>query len=313
MIKNIKINRQSLFPAKKRVLVYLLITAAVVAATGLSLLNASSAGKQIKKTPVKIAVKASIKPTVTLSLTPVPKPIIKTAYATNNNGQNNYAGFCLNVPVLMYHHIEPEALAKSEGHASLTVDPAYFDQQMQYLTSHGYQAITPDQLADALISRVNLGPKKVVLTFDDGYEDIYTYAYPIFQKYHMEANLMIPAGLLENPDYLKWSQLKEMVNSGLVNAYDHTWSHASLGGSSQQKIQFEVLTSKKELEQNLGRTVDVFVYPYGSYNSTVENILRQDGFRIAFSTIPGFWQCDSFIMNLHRTRIGNASLSAYGL
>lgn len=224
------------------------------------------------------------------------------------------SGFCERIPVLLYHHIQPYDAAKQKGQTSLTVDNGFFDQQMAYLSSSGYNTLSADQLVNSLISHQQLQGKDVVVTLDDGYQDIFTYAYPIAQKYHIILNLMIPTGLVGgNPDYLTWGELKEMVGSGLVFAYDHTWSHASLGNAPLDKIKYEILTAKTQLEQNLGRPVTIFTYPYGSENSKVISILKENGFTGAFSTIPGFYQCDSFIMSLHRNRIGNSSLAYYGL
>lgn len=250
-------------------------------------------------------------PTVTPTVTPTPSldTLIKNAQTAGNN---NY-GFCQRAPILMYHHIEPADLAQKEKHGWLTVYPDYFEKQMSYLASSGYTAISVDQLVAALIGHTNLPAKSVIITMDDGYSDIYTYAYPVLQKYRLVTNLMIPTGLLENPGYLTWGQLKEMVNSGLVYAYDHTWSHLSLGNATKERIQYEISTGKKQLEDHLDKTVNIFAYPYGSETNQVIEILRSNGFVAALSTIPGYWQCDSFIMSLHRTRIGNTSLSFYGL
>lgn len=222
------------------------------------------------------------------------------------------AGFCVKVPVIFYHHIEPIGQAKKEGHDKLTVDVNYFDKQMRYLVEHGYRSITAEELANAIVGHNNLG-KVVVVTLDDGYMDTYTYAYPIAKKYGIILNLMIPTGLLNNPGYMSWDNLKEMVNSGTVFAYDHTWSHYSLPRGDEKKIEMEVLTAKNQLEQNLGKTVKIFTYPYGSSDQKTVNVLKKNGFIASFSTIPGFYQCDSFIFNLHRNRIGNAPLTSYGL
>jgi len=221
--------------------------------------------------------------------------------------------YCLNVPVLMYHHIQPYNLAKERGQTSLTVDSVVFDQQMSYLASGGYTSISADELANALKTHSALPPKPIVITMDDGYKDNFEYAFPVVQKYGLVANIMIPTGLMENPGWLTWNDLKTMVDSGRFFAYDHTWSHVALAGASDEKIQTEVMTAKKQLEDHLGKTVNVFAYPYGSENSKVVDILRQNGFSAAFSTIPGKTQCDSFIMTLHRTRVGNGSLTSYGL
>lgn len=220
--------------------------------------------------------------------------------------------FCIDVPVLLYHHIEPLAQAQAEGHAQLTVDSVIFDEQMSYLTSHGYHTIPADQLVSAMLSRQQLPEKSVVVTWDDGYTDWYTYAYPIVKKYNVIANLMIPSGLIANPDYLTWVQLKEMSSSSNIRVYNHTWSHASLGDATREKIESEITTSQNQLQSQLGIKINIFTYPYGSFSPLAIQVLRENGFIAAFSTIGGTEQCNSFIMALHRTHIGNAPLSAYG-
>ncbi len=148
---------------------------------------------------------------------------------------------------------------------------------------------------------------------DDGYGDIYSFAYPILQKYHIIANLMIPTGLLGGADYLSWSQLEEMVHSGLAYVTDHTWSHYAITRGPLDKIKFEIETGKQQLQDHTEQNVNLFTYPYGAISANAISILQSEGFIGAFSEIPGFWQCDSFVMALHRTRIGNAPLSHYGL
>lgn len=221
--------------------------------------------------------------------------------------------FCLNIPILYYHHIQPYTDAVGKGQTSLTVDSSVFDSQMADLSQNGFHTVSADELANALRTHTNLPPKTVVITIDDGYKDNFTYAFPILQKYGLKANVMIATGLMEGPDMLSWNDLRTMVSSGVFNAYDHTWSHAALAGASFDKVQAEVITAKKELEDQLGKPVNIFTYPYGSHDDRVAEILVQDGFIAAFSTIAGETQCESFIMSLHRTRIGNGPLSSYGL
>lgn len=247
-------------------------------------------------TPTQIPT-PTLTPTPTPSPTPTPIPLV---------------GFCLNIPVLMYHHIQPNAEAESKGQKALSVDNGQFDLQMGYLVSSGYSVISAKQLVDALISHTQLS-KSIVVTIDDGYNDIYSYAYPILQKYHIIANLMIPTGLMGGADYLSWGQLEEMVHSGLVYVGDHTWSHYAVTQGSNDKIKYEIATGKQQLQDHTGQNVNLFTYPYGAFSNNAISALQQAGFVGAFSGIPGHWQCDSFLMTLHRTRIGNAPLSYYGL
>ncbi|MCL4417120.1 MAG: polysaccharide deacetylase family protein [Actinobacteria bacterium] len=185
--------------------------------------------------------------------------------------------------------------------------------QLAYLNSAGYTTIPAKQLIEALRNHSGLPGKSVVVTLDDGYSDAYQYAYPIAQRYRIILNLAIPTGLISGERYMNWGQIEEMSRSGIVNFIDHTWSHYSVNRGPLEKIKYEIETAKTQLEQHTGQKIDVFVYPYGSSSPTSINVLEQDGFIGAFSTIPGTYQCDSFILNLHRTRVGNAPLSAYGL
>lgn len=224
-----------------------------------------------------------------------------------------YRGFCLNVPVIFYHHIQPLSEAKENGNGGLTVDPETFDAQMAYLVSRGYTTISAERLAEALLGKAGLPAKSIVVSMDDGYADIYTYAYPIMQKYGIVASLAISTGLLNNPGYMSWDQLRQMTSSGKVFVYNHTWSHANLYQASKEKAQYEVVTAKGQLAEYLGSNSSVFFHPYGGASNEAIGVLRANGYSAAFSTIPGSTQCDSFLMNLRRTRIGNSALSAYGL
>lgn len=237
------------------------------------------------------------------SPTPTKPPLVKSEL------KNDY---CLNVPILIYHHVQPLAEAQALGHAQLTVDSDIFDSQMAYLAEQGYHTITSSDVVFALRDHAALPPKSIVVTLDDGYDDAYNYAFQIAKKYNVKMDFMIPSGLVGNPGYLTWDQLKEMSQNPLIGIYNHTWSHAALGDASEETINREVTDANKELEGTLGKKIDVFVYPYGSFGPTVITFLQNHGFVGAISTLPGRIQCESFIMTLHRDHIGNAPLSSYG-
>ncbi len=267
-----------------------------------------------QKIPSKIAVNISlgtkaisilpkytplISPYPTVSITPSPVPL---------------TGFCLHVPILTYHHIQPEAVAKELGQVSLTVDSGVFDQQMAYLASNGYTPIWVNELINALLTHSSLPGKPIVITMDDGYADNAVYALPILQKYGIKANLMLTSGLVGgNPDMLTWDQVNQMKGSGLVYFTNHTWSHYTITNGTQDKIESEIDLAQAQIQEHTGQTINVFTYPYGSLNSNATATLQRKGYIGALSTIPGQYQCDSFIMALHRTRIGNGSLAGYGI
>lgn len=237
-------------------------------------------------------------PTPTSVPTPTPIPLV---------------GFCLKVPVLMYHHVQPQDQAVEKNQTATSVDNGMFDQQVQYLTSQGYTFLTAKELVNALIAKSQLPAKSIVITLDDGYRDNYQYAYPVFKKYNVKGNFMIATGLLGGADYMSWDNIREMAGSGIAYFSDHTWSHYAVGYGTADKIRYEIATAKQQLTENTGQAVDTFTYPYGSFSDLSIDILKQEGFMGAFSTDFGDWQCDSFVMALHRRRIGNSHLSYYGL
>lgn len=245
---------------------------------------------------------ATPKPTPTPTPTPVPTPTPTPIPS----------GYCLNVPVLFYHHIQPQADAIANKHTAQSVDAGIFDQQMAYLNQKGYTTISALDLVSALKNHTGLPGNSVVVTLDDGYIDQFMHALPIARKYNIKLSLLIASGLLNNSGFMNWGQVNEIKNSGGY-IVDHTWSHYSLPAGSVEKIKYEVETAKSQIEQYTGQKVNVFGYPYGSFDNRSIQVLNEDGFLGAFSTLPGTYQCDSFIMALHRTRIGNSSLAYYGL
>lgn len=220
--------------------------------------------------------------------------------------------FCLTVPVLLYHHIQPMEQAYKNGNQNLTVTPEYFEAQMRYLSEHGYRTLPAHELVSALIEKRQLPEKSILITLDDAYADAFTYVFPIFRRYNITGNIMVPTGLMQGVDYLSWEQLREMTGSSLVFAYNHTWSHASLPNLSMEQAEQEIMKAQQELESQLGKSYPLITYPYGTYDESVITILKKNGFQGGFSTIHGTRQCDNGLMHLFRIHIGNADLSYYG-
>lgn len=220
--------------------------------------------------------------------------------------------YCLDIPVILYHHIQPLPMASLLGHAKLTLDSKMFDQQMAYLKSQGYQAISADDLVNALLNRHQLPEKSILITIDDGYDDNYTYGFLTAKKYQMIMNFMIPTQLIGKPGYMNWDHLREMHTNPYVRIYNHTASHAPLGYILPQQINNELTTSREDFKRELGFDTNIFTYPYGSYNPVAINALKQHGFTAAFTTDSGKKQCTSEILQLKRIRIGNAPMSTYG-
>jgi len=253
---------------------------------------------------------ATIAATPTVSMTP--SATVSEAPTPDIVASGSAQDYCLNVPIIMYHHVEPLAIATQLGHAQLTEDSQIFEEHISYLVSHHYHLLSLETLVHAILNRKQVPDKSVVITIDDGYIDDYTYAFLMAKKYHAIMNFMIPTGLVGQPDYMTWDHLKEMVASPYARIYNHTTTHAALGLIDQDQIIQEVTTANQDLQKNLGIKNDIVVYPYGSYNDLAIQTLQQLGMIAAVTTDPGTNDCISNIYSLPRVRVGNLPIEDYG-
>lgn len=183
----------------------------------------------------------------------------------------------VDVPILCYHGILDEAW----GLKGLFVKVDEFEAQMKYLSENGYTTLFVSELPKA-----NLYEKPVVLTFDDGYLDVYTNAYPILQKYNLKANLYIISNYF-NGVYMTVDMVKELAKSPLIEIGSHTITHVALSSvTDEEELEHEIRDSKVALEELTGKKIDVLAYPTGAYNDKVIE-LTQKYYKYALSTKVG--------------------------
>src|SRR6185503_6003144 len=108
-------------------------------------------------------------------------------------------------PILMYHQVLEAPDPRGEQ-----VSPHLFDRQMRQLKKFNYRVIGLEDYVESYKKGVQISRKAVVITFDDGKEDIYTNAFPILKKYDYPAIVFLPAAKIGTPGYLNWHQVKEM-------------------------------------------------------------------------------------------------------
>ena len=187
------------------------------------------------------------------------------------------------VPVLNYHQIN------DRDHNALTLSTPEFEAQMKYLAENGYHTITPAELADHLENGTALPEKPILLTFDDGYIDNYKNAYPILLKYGLKGSIYIITDYLDvYPNYLTWAISKEMQDSGTIDIECHTMTHVALSSlDSAEELQHEAVDSKKAIEAHLQKRVTSIAYPCGAYNDEVQRVVKDAGYRTAFTVNYG--------------------------
>lgn len=243
-------------------------------------------------------------PTSTPSPTPSPTPKPLTF-----EEMSALYGPCVRVPVLMYHHVQSEESAVTNKQTSISVYTNYFEKQMQYLKDKNYNVISVTQLVDFFDNGTPIPSKSVLITFDDGYEDFYTDAFPILQKFSFPATVFIPTGLMNNTSYLSWEQISSMSN--LILFANHTWSHKNVKTTTKD-MEYEISTADTQLNEHSLNFPKVFAYPYGLDSTLAENYLDSLKYKLAFTTSSGSVLCKKQRFSLPRIRIGNTSLSSYG-
>lgn len=244
------------------------------------------------------------KPTPIPTPTPTPTPGPLT-FAE----MNTLYGPCVRLPVLMYHHVQTEEAAKADKQTGLTTYTDFFQKQMQYLKDKGYNVAGMNDLINFFDNGTPIQSKSILLTFDDGYEDFNTDAFPILQNLGYKATVFVPTGLMDNSGYLTWSQIISM--NGLILFANHTWSHKNVGVSTSM-MQYEISTADTQLSDRSLNSPKIFSYPYGFDSGQAEKYLISLGYKAAFTTNPGSILCKKQRFVLPRIRIGSTSLSSYG-
>jgi len=187
------------------------------------------------------------------------------------------------VPILMYHHV---GIPSASKYRLNTVTALSFKHQMSFLKRHGFQVISFDAFVKGVQEGQSFNRNCVVIQFDDGYEDNYTYAFPILKKYGFPATVFLISDKVGEPGFLTWDQIKEMEKYNFM-AGAHTRHHVYLPKADAVRAQDEIAGSKKVIEDHLGHNIDYFAYPSGGFNEQIKRIVQEAGFKAAVTTNRG--------------------------
>lgn len=161
----------------------------------------------------------------------------------------------------MYHHVSNTPQRDLLDY-SLTVTTTDFNAQLDWLQAQGYHSITLTELFDALYDGKALPPHPMILTFDDGYEDMYTDALPALLAHHDRGVFFIITGMIGGR-YVTWDQVHLLADYGMQIA-SHTIHHVNVGHPpASTTTQEELQQSKATLEAQLGEPIQFFCYPSG--------------------------------------------------
>lgn len=116
---------------------------------------------------------------------------------------------------------------------------------------------------------------KYLLTFDDGLEDVFRVVYPVLKAREIPFTIFVPVDLLDTPGYISIEQLKEMAKDPLVTIGSQGVSHRVMTTLSVGEQELELVESKKTLQRIIGKSVDVYAYPHGQFNSDTIKLLKK--------------------------------------
>ena len=203
----------------------------------------------------------------------------------------------IRVPILVYHSVMPHHPGQTAEQRVLDVSDSVFVAQMRYLIDGGYHVVSFAALVDALEGRDTLPNRAVVLTFDDGWENQYSHAFPILRRFGLTATFFVfttPIG--KDKKVMTWDQLRALQAAGMTIG-SHTRTHPILP-DYHAALHNEVAMSRADIEQHLGRAPDFFAYPFGAWDSLSAAWARTAGYRAARTYRGGAWNAPSDLYHL---------------
>jgi len=215
----------------------------------------------------------------------------------------------------MYHQIFPEITDDQKSSVSV----AQFKDHLKTLQDNGYHIITMKQFHNFIVKGKSVPDKSVLITFDDGYETFYTYAYPALKEAKATGSVFIIGAYTDmfNPDafpHLTWDQMRELKKNGMgvynhsynshnyaVASEDGTLKKAQLAGplylpinermetaeDFRQRAYSDIAFMEKRLKDELGAAPGILSLPYGAYSQDTLEAGKQAGITLYFTIKPG--------------------------
>jgi peptidoglycan/xylan/chitin deacetylase (PgdA/CDA1 family) len=210
----------------------------------------------------------------------------------------------LQVPILMYHRIDALTPRLAPITRRLTVTPADFASEMEWLRRNGFHALTEEQLRAALERGAALPRHPVLITFDDGYRDVLGKAAPVLHRLDLPATAFVITGRISGPDpsFLTWGELRRLEQDG-VEIGSHTVTHRELTHLDSGAALHELVAARTVLEAHLHRPVPWLAYPAGAEDARIVALARRAGYALAMTTRPGSRQDGRDPLELRRFEV----------
>ena len=214
------------------------------------------------------------------------------------------------ITIFLYHQIAD--VPAHNDPLGLAVTPRAFERQMDYLSRNGYRCLSLGEAVNILRAGQPQPKKTFVLTFDDGFRDLYITVWPILDKHGFTATVFfVPGCAGRSSDWegqsgdlsgplLSWPEARELSQAGFTFA-SHTITHPRLVNLTADQARREIRDSKPMLEDELGVEVEFFSYPYSAHDASIREIVTESGYTAACGGDRGDWG----LFNLWRAQCGS--------
>ncbi|EDW5780698.1 polysaccharide deacetylase family protein [Salmonella enterica] len=208
----------------------------------------------------------------------------------------------------MYHHV-----SQRKGLITISIDT--FREQMRWLAKNGWKTVTTDEM-ELFYQGGELPRKSVMLTFDDGYLDNWFNVFPVLKEFNLNAHIFLITGLIGdgparyfcadkyshhdcemqiamgNADsvMLRWQEVREMYDSGLVEFHPHTHTHTRWDKKeftpelTKILLRSDIILSRECMKEKMGRCSQHLCWPEGHYNQEYMKIAQELGFNFLYTT-----------------------------
>lgn len=213
----------------------------------------------------------------------------------------------IEVPIIMYHSILKDPSRSNK----YTVTPTVLEEDLKYIKDKGYTTVTITDLISYVYDNKPLPKNPIVLTFDDGHYNNYGYLFPLLEKYDMKAVISIVGSYTDkftetdeanlNYSYLRWKDIKELMDTGRIEFQNHTYNlHSNTGkriGTKKIKgetdehyknvLEEDILKLQQEFKENTNYIPQCFTYPFGGISNASLDIIKELGFKASLSCEQG--------------------------
>lgn len=192
--------------------------------------------------------------------------------------------------VLCYHNVD----LSSPKNSPYSVTSTQFADGLKALKNAGFDFVSLAQVEAFYTSGEQLPARSVLITFDDGHENIYKHAYPILKSMGIPWALFVfptAIGGGHEKGFMDWSEVQTLHKEGVAigsHSFDHPFltrpeSGVSTPAAYAQWLDKELVYSRKVIEEKLGSKISAFASPFGALNEVVQQHIRSSGYSLAFN------------------------------